>query len=77
MVNNLEKLKLIQIPNGGVTNARLTGVKEACGEWIGFVDGDDEIEPDMYEILLNNAIKYQADISHCGYQMVFSGGRVK
>ena len=73
---NPEKIELIQIPNGGVTNARLTGVKQAKGEWIGFVDGDDEIEPDLYELLLNNAIKYQADISHCGYQMVFEDGRV-
>lgn len=71
-----EKIKLIQIPNGGVTNARLSGVKQAKGEWIGFVDGDDVIEPDMYEFLLSNAIKYNADISHCGYQMIFEDGRV-
>ena len=57
--------------NGGVTKARLTGVAQARGEWIGFVDGDDFIEPDMYERLLNNALKFDADISHCGYQMVF------
>ena len=43
----------------------------ATGEWIGFIDGDDFIEPDMYDVLLKNAIKHQADISHCGYQMVF------
>lgn len=73
---NPEKIKLIRIPNGGVTNARLTGVEQAKGEWIGFVDGDDEIEPDMYEFLLNNALKYRADISHCGYQMIFEDGRV-
>lgn len=30
----------------------------------------------MYEILLNNAKKYNADISHCGYQMIFEDGRV-
>lgn len=62
--------------NGGVTSARLRGVQEARGEWIGFVDGDDEIEPGMYERLLNNAVKYGADISHCGYQKVFPDGRV-
>ena len=62
--------------NGGVTSARLRGVKEASGQWIGFVDGDDEIEADMYERLLNNAATYRADISHCGYQMCFSDGRV-
>lgn len=57
--------------NEGVTKARLEGVKASSGEWIGFVDGDDNVEPDMYERLLNNAHKYNADISHCGYQMVF------
>lgn len=70
------QIKALHIPNGGVTNARLTGVESAAGEWIGFVDGDDEIEPDMYEFLLNNAINYKADISHCGYQMVFEDGRI-
>ena len=39
-----------------------------------FVDGDDEIEPDMYELLLKNAERYGADISHCGYQMIFADG---
>lgn len=60
----------------GVTHARLTGVSRAKGDWIGFVDGDDLIEPDMYERLLMNAVRYKAQISHCGYQMVFGDGRV-
>lgn len=62
--------------NGGVTSARLAGLTKATGDYIGFVDGDDEIEIDMYEFLLDNALKYEADISHCGYQMVFDDGRV-
>lgn len=73
---NPEKVKAIHIENGGVTKARLAGVCEAQGDWIGFVDGDDVIEPDMYEHLMNNAIQYNADISHCGYRMVFDDGRV-
>lgn len=66
-----QRVRAIHKENGGVTSARLRGVEEATGEWIGFVDGDDLIEPDMYERLLKNAVKYDADISHCGYQMVF------
>lgn len=69
-------VRVIHQKNSGVTNARLCGVKAAKGEWIGFVDGDDEIEPDMYELLLKNAEQYEADISHCGYQMVFADGRI-
>ena len=69
-------IRVIHKENGGVTSARLRGVAEASGEWIGFVDGDDEIEPDMYERLLRNALEYDVEISHCGYQMCFPDGRV-
>lgn len=68
---------VIHRENGGVSSARLEGVKAATGAWIGFVDGDDEIEPDMYQFLMNNAVQFHGDISHCGYQMVFADGRVK
>lgn len=70
------KICSLHITNSGVTTARLTGIGQASGEWIGFVDGDDEIEPDMYDRLLKNAEKWEADISHCGYQMVFPDGRI-
>ena len=71
-----EKIQVIHTPNCGVTCARMAGIKRAKGDYIGFVDGDDEIEKDMYELLYKNAKKYQADISHCGYQMIFSDGRI-
>lgn len=57
--------------NSGVSDTRNKGIDAATGDYIGFVDGDDYIEPEMYELLLGNALKYDADISHCGYQMVF------
>ena len=62
--------------NGGVSSARMLGLDNANGEWIGFVDGDDEIEEDMYEVLINNAFECNADISHCGYKMIFNDGRI-
>lgn len=62
--------------NGGVTSARIAGCRIATGDYIGFVDGDDEIELDMYEVLMNNAIFYQADISHCGYKIIYDNGKV-
>ncbi len=65
------RVKTIHKENGGVTQARLTGVRAAKGQWIGFVDGDDLLDPNMYAILLKNALTYDADISHCGYNMVF------
>lgn len=69
-------IKILHIKNSGVSVARMKGVLAAKGDWIGFTDGDDVIEPDMYERLFDNAQKYTADISHCGYQMVFSDGRI-
>lgn len=63
--------------NGGVTSARLAGIAVATGDWIGFVDGDDYVESEMYERLFNNALCYGAQVSHCGYQMCFPDGRVR
>lgn len=71
------KVKVIHKPNGGVTSARLRGVAEATGDWIGFVDADDEIEPQMFARLFENANTYGTDISHCGYQRVFPNGKIE
>lgn len=71
-----ERIVCVYKPNGGVTSARLAGIEKSTGAWLGFVDGDDEIEPEMYERLIGNAIGHNADISHCGYKMLFPDGRV-
>lgn len=70
------RIKAIHKENGGVSSARLTGIATAKGEWIGFVDGDDYAEPEMFAHLLKNALGHDVDISHCGYQMVFPDGHV-
>ena len=70
-------IKAIYKENGGVTSARLRGVEEATGAWIGFMDGDDYVEPQMYARLLENARESGAEISHCGHQIQFSDGRVE
>ena len=69
-----KKIKAIHKLNQGVSIARITGIENSLGQYIGFVDGDDWIEPDMFEMLVRNAIHYNADISHCGYQMDFPDG---
>lgn len=66
-----KRFRVIHKENRGVSEARKTGVEQADGEYIGFVDGDDYIEPAMYEKLVELAVEYDADIAHCGYQMVF------
>lgn len=72
-VQQHSNLTVVHQENQGVFSARLNGIQKATGDWIGFVDGDDEIEEDMYFILMKNAIDYHTDISHCGYQMIFPG----
>lgn len=66
-----KRFHVIHKENRGVSAARKTGLEQAVGEYIGFVDGDDYIEPEMYEKLVGLAVEYDADIAHCGYQMVF------
>lgn len=69
-----EKIRVFHKDNMGVFAARLFGAKQSHGSWIAFVDGDDILESDMYERLLGNAVKYGADISHCGYQTIVNNG---
>lgn len=70
------RIVAIHKENGGVTSARLKGLSVAEGQYIGFVDGDDYIEPQMYARLMENLLAHGADISHCGYQMVFPSGKI-
>lgn len=64
------RLIVIHQENKGVSTARNNGLEMAKGDYIGFVDGDDEIEGEMYDLLYRNMREYQADISHCGMQLV-------
>lgn len=67
---------VIHQKNSGVTAARFAGIERATGDYIGFVDGDDTVDSDMFEMLLTDADRYGADIAHCGYQMEFPDGRI-
>jgi glycosyltransferase involved in cell wall biosynthesis len=64
------RIKTIHKKNTGVSDTRNKGIVVAAGEYIGFVDGDDVVDKHMYEFLYHNLVKYNADISHCGYRIV-------
>ena len=60
------RVKAFHTENNGLSAARNLGIQEATGDYIGFVDSDDWIEPDMYEVLLRSLIEADADICECG-----------
>ncbi len=61
-----QRIKLVVTPAKGTGDARNKGLDAATGEYIGFVDGDDWAEKDMFEKLLSNLISHDAGISICG-----------
>lgn len=69
-----ERIVVIHQENKGVSGARNTGISRANGQYIGFVDPDDSIHEQMYEILYNNMIYSDADISAAQYMDVHVPG---
>ena len=61
-----QRVRVFHTENRGLSAARNLGLSEAKGEYIGFVDSDDWIEPDMYEVLLRRLEETGADIGVCG-----------
>ena len=61
-----ERVRVFHTENRGLSATRNLGLDKATGEWIGFVDSDDWIEPDMYEVLFRKAEETGADVVECG-----------
>lgn len=61
------RIRVFHTENRGLSAARNLGLQEANGKYIGFVDSDDWIEPDMFDSLLERILTTGADISVCGY----------
>lgn len=60
--NKYSNVKIINQPNRGVSAARNTGISEACGKYITFVDSDDILAPDAIEIMHELIIANNVDI---------------
>ena len=56
------RIKIIHKENGGAVSARRAGTEAATGDYIGFVDADDWIETDMYELMADFGIRENVDI---------------
>lgn len=57
-----DRIKVIHKANGGLVSARKAGLTAAQGEYVGFIDGDDWIEPKMYEHMVRLVQEHQADM---------------
>ncbi|MBQ8546298.1 MAG: glycosyltransferase family 2 protein [Clostridia bacterium] len=57
-----DNIKLISTDNGGVCRARNIGIDNSTGNYISFLDADDELLPDAIELMLDIALKNDADI---------------
>lgn len=66
--NKYSNIKVITQKNKGLGDARNTGLENAIGEYVGFVDADDFVEYNMYERMYDEAKKQEADIVMCDYK---------
>ncbi len=64
-----ERIKVIHKSNGGLSDARNAGIEVAEGEYITFVDSDDWIEKDMYEILMKGATENSTKLAVGGVKV--------
>lgn len=63
-------VRVVHKENGGLSSARNAGIAAATGDYIGFVDSDDYVEPEMYAKLYGALAANDADISLCSYTYV-------
>lgn len=64
-----DRIEVYHIQNSGVSTARNIGINYAMGEYVTFVDSDDTVSLDMYDILFDQFLnKTDIDIVHCGYE---------
>lgn len=66
LAKDYTQIKVVHQENGGLAAARNTGIDVSTKKYIAFVDSDDYIDPQMYEILMRRLIKDKADMSICG-----------
>ena len=71
-----QRIEVIHLQNNrGVSGARNSGMEQAAGEYVTFLDADDWVAPDYLEQLMNTAQSTQADMLVCGFQRVYDKQR--
>ena len=67
------RIKVVHKKNEGSAAGRNDGIEMANGEYIAFVESDDSVEPDIYEILYGRAKEVDADVVKCGFNYIVNG----
>lgn len=67
-------VKCLHIENGGPATAKNAGYDHATGNYIAFIDSDDEIKPNMFSTMLQSGYKHDADIVCCNYIQINEDG---
>lgn len=70
-----KRIVVIHQKNMGVSAARNAGLDIARGRYIGFVDSDDWIEPQMYEVMMDAIRENGADMAVCGVRYADEDGK--
>ena len=70
-----KRIVVIHQKNMGVSAARNAGLDIAHGRYIGFVDSDDWIEPQMYEVMMDAIRENGADMAVCGVRYADEDGK--
>lgn len=70
-----DNIIIIHKKNGGVSSARNIGLECASGNLITFVDSDDTVDSDMYEVLISY-FEEDTDIVHCSYKRIQGGATI-
>lgn len=68
------RINIINKKNGGLSDARNTGIKNAKGKYLIFIDSDDYVEKDYIEYLLNAVELQNADVAACEFNLVKESG---
>lgn len=69
------RITVIHKLNGGLSDARNYGMRIICGDYVSFIDSDDYIFEDFFEVLLSTAKKNGSDIVECSYTRFFENGK--
>lgn len=64
---NYQNIKVIHQKNAGLISAWIAGTKLATGKFVGYVDSDDYVNADYYQILMKPIVEYDCDVSICGF----------